>query len=275
MIEGENKRLSIQRQCELLEIARSSYYYEAVPESDYNLILMRLMDEQFLETPFYGYRRMHQRLVDLGYEANIKRVRRLWRVMGYEAIYPKPRTSTANPAHTKYPYLLKGLAIERANQVWSTDITFVPMPHGYLYLVAVMDWYSRQVLSWELSNTMSVDFCLRALNKALTDYGTPEIFNTDQGAQFTSNEFTGLLAKNNIAISMDGRGRALDNVFIERLWRSVKYECLYIHRFETGAEVRSGLETYFELYNMRRPHQSLNGQKPFWVYNFSMDKQRL
>ncbi len=275
MIEGENKRLSIQRQCELLEIARSSYYYEAVPESDYNLILMRLMDEQFLETPFYGYRRMHQRLVDLGYEANIKRVRRLWRLMGYEALYPKPRTSTANPAHIKYPYLLKDLVIERANQVWSTDITFVPMSHGYLYLVAVMDWYSRQVLSWELSNTMSVDFCLRALNTALKEYGTPEIFNTDQGAQFTSNEFTGLLASKNIAISMDGRGRALDNVFIERLWRSVKYECLYIHRFETGVEVRIGLETYFELYNMRRPHQSLNGQKPFWVYNLSMDKQRL
>lgn len=274
MIEGENKRLSIQRQCELLEIARSSYYYEAVPESEYNLILMRLMDEQFLETPFYGYRRMHQRLVDLGYEANIKRVRRLWRLMGYEAIYPKPRSSIANPAHIKYPYLLKGLAIERANQVWSTDITFVPMPHGYLYLVAVMDWYSRQVLSWELSNTMSVDFCLRSLNGALKQYGIPEIFNTDQGAQFTSNEFTGLLASKNIAISMDGRGRALDNVFIERLWRSVKYECLYIHRFETGAEVRSGLETYFELYNMRRPHQSLNGQKPFGVYNLSMDKQR-
>jgi putative transposase len=280
MIEGENQCLSIQRQCELLDIARSSYYYEAVSESDYNLILMRLMDEQFLETPFYGYRRMHQRLADLGYEANIKRIHRLWRLMGHEAIYPKPRTTTANPAHIKHPYLLKGLAIERANQVWSTDITFVPMPHGYLYLVAIMDWYSRQVLSWELSNTMSVDFCLRALNGALTEYGTPKIFNTDQGAQFTSNDFTGLLAKNNIAISMDGAivtmaGRALDNVFIERLWRSVKYECLYIHRFETGLEVGNGLETYFDFYNMRRPHQSLNGQKPFWVYNLSMDQQRL
>jgi putative transposase len=189
-----------------------------------------------------------------------------------EAIYPKPRTSTANTAHTTYPYLLKGLAIERANQVWSTEITFVPMPHGYLYLVAVMYWYSRQLLSWELSNTMSVDFCVRALTQALKDYGTPDIFNTDQGAQFTSNEFTRLLAKNNIAISMDGRGRVLDNVFIEHLWRSVKYECLYIHHFETGMQVRSGLESYSDFYNMRRPHQSLDGQKPFWVYHLSMDK---
>jgi putative transposase len=266
--------MSIQRQCELLDIARSSYYYEPAPESEKNLILMRLMDEQFLETPFYGYRRMHQRLFDLGFEANIKRIHRLWKLMGHETIYPKPRTTTANLAHKKYPYLLRGLAIERANQVWSTDITFVPMPHGYLYLVAIMDWYSRAVLSWELSNTMNVDFCCRALEAALAEYGTPEIFNSDQGSQFTSNEFTGILTSKNIAISMDGRGRALDNVFIERLWRSTKYECLYIHRFETGGEVRSGLGTYYDFYNRRRPHQGLDGRKPFWVYHLSMDEQR-
>lgn len=201
---------------------------------------MRLMDEQYLETPFYGYRRMHQWLWDMGFETNIKRIHRLWRLMGHEAIYPKPRTTTVHPAHLKYSYLLGGLKIKRANHVWSTDITYVPMPHGYLYLVAVMDWYSRMVLSWELSNTMSVDFCLRALNRALREYGTPEIFTTDQGSQFTSAEFTSILKSNSIAISMDGRGRALDNVFIERLWRSTKYEYLYLQRPETVSDAQSG-----------------------------------
>ena len=272
MVEAKNERLSVQRQCELLNIARSSYYYQPALESDYNLGLMGLMDEQYLETPFYGYRRMHQWLWDMGFETNIKRIHRLWRLMGHEAIYPKPRTTTVHPAHLKYPYLLRGLKIERANQVWSTDITYVPMPHGYLYLVAVMDWYSRMVLSWELSNTMSVDFCLRALDRALREYGTPEIFNTDQGSQFTSAEFTGVLKSNSIAISMDGRGRALDNVFIERLWRSTKYEYLYLQRPETVIEAQSGLEGYFDFYNHRRPHQGLQGQKPFWMYHLSINK---
>lgn len=267
------REISIARQCELLGLSRSTYYYEAKPESAYNLVLMQIMDEQYLETPFYGYRRMHRHLVDLGYEVNQKRVLRLWRLMGYEAIYPKPRTSERAMEHRVYPYLLRNVAITRSNQVWSSDITFIPMATGYWYLVAVMDWYSRAVLSFELSNTMSVEFCLVALDRALRQYGKPEIFNTDQGSQFTSLEFTGLLASQGIAISMDGRGRALDNVFIERLWRSVKHEHVYLHRHEYGLELQKGLEWYFEFYNKRRPHQGLSGEKPYWVYQLSLDGQ--
>ena len=268
LVEPEHPQLSIVRQCELLEMSRSGYYYEPVPESAENLALMRLIDEQYIETPFYGYRRMAAHLVLQGHSVNNKRIRRLMRLMGLEALYQKPRTSIPNKEHIVYPYLLRNVPIERVSQVWSTDITYVPMERGFLYLVAVMDWYSRYVLSWRLSNTMDVGFCIEALNEALERYGEPEIFNSDQGSQFTSPQFTSILLRNDIAISMDGRGRAIDNVFIERLWRSVKYECLYLHRFEYTAEVWAALEKYFDLHNHRKPHQALHYKTPssvFWA----------
>jgi putative transposase len=270
LIEPENEHISIARQCELLEFSRSGYYYEPCPESRENLRLMRLIDEQYLETPFYGYRRMAAQLVNDGYAVNLKRIRRLMRLMGLEAIYQKPRTSVRNKEHIVYPYLLRNVAIERVSQVWSTDITYVPMQHGFLFLVAVMDWRSRYVLSWRLSNTMDVGFCIEALSEALSEalerHGKPEIFNTDQGSQFTSPQFTGILLKNDIAISMDGKGRAIDNVLIERLWRSVKYECLYLHRFEQSSEVYAALSAYIDLHNNRKPHQALNYKTPSDVF---------
>jgi putative transposase len=223
MIERTDCPVSLVRQCELLLLARSSVYYQPVATSDENLHLMRLIDQQYLRTPFYGSRRMTVVLQNLGYRVNRKRVQRLMRLMGIEAIYPKPNTSKSTPGHRIYPYLLRGLAVERVNQVWSIDITYVPMRQGFLYLVALIDWHSRYVLSWRLSNTLDVSFCLEALQEALESFGTPEIFNSDQGSQFTSAAFTGVLLEHGVAISMDGRGRCLDNVFVERLWRSVKY----------------------------------------------------
>jgi putative transposase len=222
MIEPSSS-LSIARQCELLTLPRSGYYYHPVPESEENLKLMRLIDEQYLITPFYGYRRMWAYLTAIGYQVNMKRIHRLYRLMGIEAIYCKPNLSKSCPEHKVYPYLLRIVPIVRPNQVWSTDITYIPMKQGFLYLVAVMDWYSRYVLSWELSNSLDTSFCLSALEKALT-LGRPEIFNTDQGAQFTSTAFTDCLLDKEISISMDGKGRALDNIFIERLWRDVKHQ---------------------------------------------------
>lgn len=266
LIESGHDAISIARQCELLAIARSSYYYEPCPESLENLALMRLIDEQYMETPFYGIRRMTAYLQMCGHAVNHKRIQRLMRQMGLAAVYQKPRTSIANKAHMVYPYLLRNVAIERRNQVWSTDITYVPMERGFLYLVAVMDWYSRYVLSWRLSNTMDVSFCQEALSEALEKYGQPEIFNTDQGAQFTSPQFTKILLAKNIAISMAGRGRALDNVFIERLWRSTKYECLYLHRFEESIEVWKALQWYYDLHNNRKPHQALQYKTPASVF---------
>lgn len=278
-VEAEEDGLSIKRQCALLGLPRSSYYYQARSETEYNLVLMRLLDEQILETPFYGTRRLHQWLVERGHQVNIKRVGRLLRLMGHQTIYPKPRTTRAHATHQKYPYLLKNLPIRYANQVWSSDITFVPMPRGYAYLVAVMDWYSRMVLSWRVSNTMDMRCCQEALLEALQNYGQPEIFNTDQGAQFTSPLFTSILLERNIRISMDGRGRALDNVFIERLWRSVKYERLYLYHYQSLEQARSGLQEYFSFYNHHRPHQGLPttnlpvSNKPYWVYQLSMNAQ--
>lgn len=271
LMEPHHPDLSITRQCELLAISRSGYYYEPVPESAENLALMRLIDEQYLKTPFYGYRRMAAHLELQGDTVNDKRVRRLMRLMGLEAIYQKPRTSIPNKEHIIYPYLLRNIPIERVGQVWSTDITYVPMERGFLYLVAVMDWYSRArrsgyVLSWRLSNTMDIGFCIEALKEALERYSKPEIFNSDQGSQFTSPQFTGVLLQNDIAISMDGKGRAIDNVFIERLWRSVKYECLYLHRFEYSAEVWSALQEYFDVHNHRKPHQALHYKTPSSVF---------
>jgi len=255
----------MRRQCELVGLNRSSLYYEAAPESALNLKLMRLMDEQYLQTPFYGWRRMTAWLQRQGHEVNHKRVRRLLLKMGLQAVYPKPQTSKMGQGHKIYPYLLRNLTIERPNQVWSTDITFVPMPHGFMYLAAIMDWYSRYVLAWQLSNTLDTDFCLLALEQALKS-GKPEIFNTDQGSQFTSHQFTGRLEKDNIRISMDGRGRALDNIFIERLWRTVKYEDIYLKAYPSAPELHLGLLDYFHFYNHERPHQSLNYLTPTEVH---------
>jgi putative transposase len=266
MVERNHPRLSVARQCHLLSISRSSFYYEATGEDPLNLKLMRLIDEQFLEDPSYGARQMKRHLHRLGYCVGRKRVRRLMRKMGLMPVYQKPRTSKPHPEHKMYPYLLRGLDIKRPNQVWCADVTYIPMRRGFLYLVAVMDWWSRKVLSWRLSNTLEADFCVAALEEALSKYGTPEIFNTDQGGQFTSLDFTQTLKDAGVNISMDGRGRWMDNVMVERLWRTLKYGCIYINTFETGGEVREGLGNWFERYNRQRPHSSLDGRTPYEAY---------
>lgn len=257
--------LSVTHQCALLGISRSGFYYEPLDESALNLKLMRLIDEQYLKTPFYGTRKMCVWLNGRGYGVNRKRVKRLMQVMGIEAIYQKPRTTVLNKEHEKYPYLLGDLAITRPNQVWATDITYIPMRRGFLYLVAIVDWFSRYVLSWELSNSLDVTFCIQALQNALS-IGKPEIFNSDQGCQFTSTNFTELLKQEAITISMDGKGRALDNIIVERLWRSVKYEEVYIKNYEQGADAYKGLGAYFSFFNDERPHQSLGYRTPSAVY---------
>jgi putative transposase len=256
LIERNHPTISIRRQCELIGLNRSSLYYEPAGESEYNLLLMRLIDEQYTRTPFYGWPRMTAYLRRLKHQVNHKRVRRLMRLMGLQAVGPKPRTTTAAPGHRVYPYLLRGLAIERPLQVWCADITYVPMQHGFMYLVAVLDWFSRYVLSWQLSNTLDGRFCQEALRRAL-HRGTPEIFNTDQGVQFTAQAFTTILHEADIRISMDGRGRALDNIMIERLWRTVKYENIYLMDYATVWELEAGLHHYFHFYNHERLHQSL------------------
>jgi putative transposase len=258
---------SIRQQCELLGLHRSTYYYQAATESAENLELMRMIDEQFLKTPFFGRRLMTLWLRRQGRQVNPKRVRRLMQIMGLEAVFPGKKTSVPAPGHRIYPYLLRGVPIVRPNQVWSTDITYVPIRGGFLYLVAVIDWFSRYVLSWELSNTLDVTFCLKALEDALERFGTPEIFNSDQGSQFTSDVFTGRLLAAEVSISMDGRGRALDNVFIERLWRTVKYENIYLKDYATGTETYEGLSEYFTFYDTERPQQSLDGHTPYEVYH--------
>ncbi len=238
MIEPNHPRLSVVQQCALVSISRSAFYYSPTGESPLNLVLMRLIDEAFQECPFYGARQMARHLRRQGYTVGRKRVARLMAKMGLSPIYQKPRTSDPHPQHPTYKYLLKGLVIDRPNQVWCADITYIPMRRGFLYLVAIMDWGSRKVLAWRLSNTMEADFCIEALEEALARFGRPEIFNTDQGSQFTSPRFTGVLKDAGVRISMDGRGRWMDNVFIERLWRSMKYECVYLHAFETVIEPR-------------------------------------
>jgi putative transposase len=254
------------RRCELLDVARSSAYYHPEPVSEADLALMRLIDEIHLELPFYGTRRMRDELEERGHKVNRKRVQRLMRLMGLRALYPRRRTSQPGKGHKIYPYLLRGLSIERANQVWATDISFIPMAKGFMYLVAIMDWHSRRVLSWRVSNTMDTDFCIEALEEALQRFGAPEIFNTDQGSQFTSEAFTDVLKDHGIKISMDGKGRWIDNVFVERLWRSVKYEDLYLHAYETPTELRAGLARYFTFYNTRRRHSALDRRTPDAVY---------
>jgi len=261
-----NPKLPISRQCELIGLPRSSYYYEAEEESEYNLLLMRLIDEQYTKAPFYGTRKMTAWLRWQGYQVNRKRIQRLMRLMGIEAIYPKKKLSTSSTEVKKYPYLLKDLAITKPNQVWATDITYIRMNKGFLYLVAIIDWYSRYVLAWEIANTLEVSFCLEALDKALM-ISHPEILNSDQGSQFTSGEFTEKLEKAEIQISRDGRGRVFDNIFIERLWRTVKYEEVYIHSYDTVRETRESLTRYFKFYNSERLHESLGYRTPQEVYS--------
>jgi putative transposase len=262
--------LSIEQQCALIHLPRSSYYRESngLNERPENLILMRLIDEEYTRHPFLGSRKLRNHLKRQGYKVNRKRVQRLMRKMGLASVAPKPNTSLGNKAHTIYPYLLRKLAITRVNQVWSTDITYIRLPGGFAYLTAVMDWHSRKVLSWELSNTMESSFCISALEAAIRIHGTPEIFNTDQGAQFTSEDFTDVLKDNKIKISMDGKGRWMDNVFIERLWRSVKYEEVYLKEYESLAALRNGLKRYFNYYNNERPHQSLGYSTPSEAHEF-------
>ncbi len=266
MVDPTHARLSIVRQCRLVSVARSSFYYEGTGENPLNLRLMRVIDEQFLETPFYGSRQMTRWLRRQGDTVSRKRVRRLMRLLGVHAIFPRPRTSQAHPAHRVYPYLLRDLQITRPNHVWCTDVTYIPLQRGFLYLVAVMDWASRTVLSWRLSNTLEARFCVDALHEARERSGPPEIFNSAQGSQFTSVDFTDVLKEAGICISMDGQGRWMDNVFIERLWRSLKYECVYLSEFATGSQARIGIGWWMDFYNRRRPHSALNDRTPQEAY---------
>ena len=262
MIDSGHSRLSIARQCALVSISRSSFYFVGKGESDLNLHLMRQIDEQFLDTPYYGSRQMARHLRRQGYCVGRKRIRRLMRKMGLAAIYQKPRTSEPHPEHRIYPYLLRDQIIERPDHVWCADITYIPMRRGFLYLVAIMDWASRKVLSWRLANTMDASFCVEALEEAMHRFGRPEVFNTDQGSQFTSQDFSQVLKDAGIKISMDGKGRWMDNIFIERLWRTLKYECVYLHAFETGSAARQGIGRWVARYNQDRPHSSLDDHTP-------------
>lgn len=271
MIEPAHPQVSVRRQCQLLGLHRSGLSYQPRGETVENLELMRRLDEQYTRRPFYGVRRMTAWLEQQGYAVNEKRVRRLLRKMGLYAVYPKPRLSRPAPGAQVYPYLLRGVAVRRVNQVWSTDITYIRMTGGFIYLVAIMDWYSRYVLAWEVSVTPDSSFCVAALERAL-DGARPEVFNSDQGAQFTSHAFTGALLARGIKISMDGRGRALDNIFVERLWRSVKYEEVYLKDYRRVPEARSGLGSYFQFYNGERLHQALDYKTPAAIYRQGLDQ---
>lgn len=265
--------VSIRRQCELLSIHRSGLYYKTTAVSAEELELMRCMDELHLARPFLGSRKLSQELRAQGRVVNRKCVQRLMRKMGLVALVPKPSTSRPGLEHVRYPYLLRGMKIERVNQAWAADITYIPLAHGFVYLVAIMDWYSRRVLSWRLSNTMDSSFCVEALEEALANFPAPEIFNTDQGAQFTAEAFTQVLRERGIRISMDGKGRCLDNVFVERLWRSLKYEEVYLHAYESVHEARSAIERYLQYYNESRAHQALGYQTPARFYQDSLREQ--
>jgi len=266
MIDTQHSEISVRRQCELVGLNRATFYQEPAGESPLNLTLMQLIDAQYTRRPFYGYRKMTVYLrKQHHYIVNHKRVARLMRIMGLQAVCPRPGTSKPAPEHKIYPYLLRGLAIQRPNQVWSADITYIPLVRGFAYLVAVIDWYSRFVLAWQLSNTLDGAFCLEVLSQALK-HGQPEIFNTDQGAQFTANAFTGTLEEAQVRISMDGRGRALDNIFVERLWRTVKYEDIYLHEYAALPALTQGLVAYFNFYNYERYHQSLDYAVPADVH---------
>jgi len=266
MIARDHPGLSLSRQCRILAISRPSFYYAPKGESADNLALMRRIDELFMKYPFYGSRQMVRQLRREGVAVGRHRVRRLMRLMGLEAIYQAPRTSAPHPAHRVYPYLLGGMAIDRPNRVWCADITYIPVQRGFLYLVAIMDWATRHVLAWRLSNTMDASFCVEALEEALDRYGSPDIFNTDQGSQFTSFDFTGVLGRSDVTISMDGRGRCMDNIFIERLWRSLKYEAIYLHELTDGFKAMRVIAEWIEFYNTKRPHSSLDGRTPAEAY---------
>lgn len=266
MIDKSHK-VPLSTQCHLLELNRSTVYYQGQAVSEQDLELMRQIDQIHLKYPFYGSRRIRDRFEDHGIKVNRKRIRRLMRLMGIEALYPKKRTSQPGKGHKIYPYLLQGLEIKHANQVWAADITYIPMEKGFLYLVAIIDLYSRKALAWQLSSTMDSTFCVETLVEALRLYGTPEIFNTDQGVQFTSEEFTSVLKQHNIAISMDGKGRWMDNVFVERIWRSLKYEEVYLKAYQNGAQAKTGIKDWFHLYNTERRHQAFKPSKtPDTVY---------
>jgi putative transposase len=273
LVEPDHRELSVRRQCELLGLSRSSLYYQPTPETPDNLRLMRLLDEEYTARPFLGSRRLTRWLIAQGEAVNRKRVQRLLRLMGLEAIYPKPKLSTAGRGQRIYPYLLRKVSIERPDQVWSTDITYVPLARGFMYLAAVIDWYSRYVLAWRLSNTLDGSFCLDMLEEALSR-GKPKVFNTDQGVQFTAQAWTGRLESAGVAVSMDGRGRCLDNVFVERLWRSVKYEDIYLRGYETVPQLQQGLGQYFPYYNEQRFHQSLDYRTPAEVYRQQRSQRR-
>ena len=272
MIDRDHQQLSLVRQCILLDVSRASVYYRPVPTMAEDLELMALMDRQYLKTPFYGSRKMKAWLLQQGYLVSRKRVRRLMRLMGLEAIYRRPNTSKPAPGHRIFPYLLKGVEVNRVDQVWAADITYIPMAKGFLYLVAIMDWHSRHVLAWKLSNTMDTSFCVAALEEALGK-GRPEIFNTDQGSQFTSEAFTQTLQEQRVQVSMDGKGRYLDNIFVERLWRSIKYEEVYLKAYQTVAEARTGINAYLEFYNRQRPHQALGYRTPAEVYQHGQEER--
>jgi putative transposase len=267
MVERASADLSISSQCELLSVAKSSFYYEPVGESAENLEIMRLLDEQYFKTPFYGTLRLTALLCVLGYNVNVKRVRRLMKKVHWQTIYREPKTTISDKTHYKYPYLLKGLEIVSNNQVWAADITYIPMAKGFMYLMAIIDLHSRYVIHWSISNTMSAEWCNEVLKEAIQKHGTPEIFNTDQGSQFTSEVFINTLKDNEIQISMDGKGRALDNIFIERLWRSVKYEDVYLNVYEDGLSLWRGLDKYFKFYNNERLHQSIDYKTPKQMYS--------
>jgi putative transposase len=264
----KTSKLSIAAQCSLLSVNRSTFYYKPVPETDFNLELMKVIDKFYMKRPYLGYRAMTKRLRRLGYKVGKKRVRRLMGLMGISSIYrKKKKTTIPNKQHLKYPYLLKDLIINRPNQVWCTDITYIPMKRGFIYLVGIMDWYSRKILSWRVSNTMDVSFCIDALEEALTRHGKPEIFNSDQGCQFTSQELTEILLEKSILISMDGKGRAIDNVFIERFWKSLKYEEVYLKAYETVKDAVMNIGEYIYDYNNDRPHTALGDNTPEEIYS--------
>ena len=266
LVERENPTLPVSQQCRVLAVSRASVYRQPAEVSDEDLAIMALIDRQYLARPYYGSRRMAAWLATQGHVVNRKRVQRLMRLMGLVAIYQRPNTSKPAAAHKVYPYLLGGLAIERVNQVWCSDVTYIPMAKGFLYLVVIMDWVSRAVLAWRLSNTLGADFCVEALEEALVRYGRPEIFNTDQGSQFTSDDFTGTLKRHEVTISMDGKGRCMDNIFVERLWRSLKYEEVYLHAYATVAEAKTGIGAWLSFYNEERQHQSLGYRTPRQIY---------
>jgi len=266
MVDQQESSLSIARRCELLKIHRSGLYYRPCRESEENLTIMRLLDEQYFKTPFYGVRKLTVLLKKQGFKINRKRAKRLMGLMGWRTLYRNKNTSGPDKQNRLYPYMLKGLRVERPDQVWAMDITYVPMRKGFMYLCAIIDLHTRFVVNWGLSNTMTAEWCRQIVEESLRTHGCPEIFNTDQGSQFTSDVFTGLLKENNVQISMDGKGRAIDNIFIERLWRSVKYEYVYLHAADDGVQLHEGLQEYFSFYNQQRPHQSLGYETPEALY---------